>query len=255
MSLLDNRLLERAAGSVQSEDEILEHFMPSRAGRPHCGKRQVGMIVMLSLAALIATAVFVWGALCFALSDDVCFLYIDSIKTWALSSPAGRQWFSLLGSVVFICSFLCLAGSSSAIAVRVLRWRRTIRLRRRVVSAMSGVTSRSDATRQLMYGMRKVVSLVHDSSLTVSLTFEGISYQLRDGTSILTDASGSVSPDEITVVMGPSGSHAAGSNSRHRQVAAARLWRQQGYISVAAATRSAPCSLHALLLAPTSPPL
>ena len=37
------------------------------------------------------------------------------------------------------------------------------------------------------------------------LTFEGLSYRLRDGTYVLTDASGSVSADEITIMMGPSG--------------------------------------------------
>ena len=106
---------------------------------------------------------------------------------------------NILGSVLVPDALSGVAQS------RLLRWQRTTRLRNRVVSAFTGVTSRTDATRQLVHGMRKVVSLVHDSSLTVQLSFEGISYKLRDGTSILSDASGTVSADEITVLMGPSG--------------------------------------------------
>ena len=44
------------------------------------------------------------------------------------------------------------------------------------------------------------------SSLKVQLTFEGLSYRLRNGTYVLSDASGVVRADEITVLMGPSGS-------------------------------------------------
>ena len=47
--------------------------------------------------------------------------------------------------------------------------------------------------------------LALSSSLKIVLTFEGLSYRLRDGTYVLTDASGSVSADEITIMMGPSG--------------------------------------------------
>ena len=46
--------------------------------------------------------------------------------------------------------------------------------------------------------------LVISSSLKVQLEFEGLSYRLADGTYVLSDASGVVASDEITVVMGPS---------------------------------------------------
>ena len=40
----------------------------------------------------------------------------------------------------------------------------------------------------------------------VSLHFSNLSYALSDGTPIISDVTGSISADEITLLMGPSGS-------------------------------------------------
>ena len=191
--------------SARLDDEVMSLFFPARATAPLCGPYQLARLLVLCLCTLTFAALLAWATLCFARADDVCFLNIKALESWSLGSPSGRLWMGLAGSAVLVFSLLVLCATSKAIVVRLLRWQRTTRLRNRVVSAFTGVTSRTDATRQLVHGMRKVVSLVHDSSLTVQLSFEGISYKLRDGTSILSDASGTVSADEITVLMGPSG--------------------------------------------------
>jgi carbamoyl-phosphate synthase large subunit/carbamoyl-phosphate synthase small subunit len=56
-----------------------------------------------------------------------------------------------------------------------------------------------------MSGLESVMNKVHDSSLKVNLRFEHLSCRLRDGTRILTDASGEVLSGEVTAIMGPSG--------------------------------------------------
>ena len=212
MSLLDS--IQDLPANIQSSsrlpadvDDLVSKFMPARQGRPHCGPRQLCFVSVLILLWISFSAVVLWASLCFASPHEggECFFYLPALEKVIRSTAANRQWWGLLASSLLVASLVLCLATLSAIIQRLLQWRRTTRLRHRVVSAMSGVTSRSDATRQLINGMRKVISLVHDPSLTVTLTFEGLSYKLRDGTAILTDASGAIAPDEITVVMGPSG--------------------------------------------------
>ena len=56
-----------------------------------------------------------------------------------------------------------------------------------------------------MDGLRDAMRVVHDDSLRVRLSFDGLSYKLRDGTRVLSDASGEVRSCEVTAIMGPSG--------------------------------------------------
>ena len=67
------------------------------------------------------------------------------------------------------------------------------------------MTTRAEAQEKLMDGLRDAMRVVHDDSLRVRLSFDGLSYKLRDGTRVLSDASGEVRPCEVTAIMGPSG--------------------------------------------------
>lgn len=56
-----------------------------------------------------------------------------------------------------------------------------------------------------MAGLKRSMDLVHDPSLRLALSFEGLSYRLPSGEAVLTDACGEVLPGELTALMGPSG--------------------------------------------------
>ena len=97
------------------------------------------------------------------------------------------------------------AWSGAEVAGRALARRRVARLKRRVSKELAGVTTRAEAQEKLMDGLRDAMRVVHDDSLRVRLSFDGLSYKLRDGTRVLSDASGEVRPCEVTAIMGPSG--------------------------------------------------
>ena len=93
------------------------------------------------------------------------------------------------------------AWSGAEVAGRALAQRRVARLKRRVSKELAGVTTRAEA-QKLMDGLRDAMRVVHDDSLRAAL-FDGLSYKLRDGTRVLSDASGEVR--RTVAVMGPSG--------------------------------------------------
>ena len=69
--------------------------------------------------------------------------------------------------------------------------------RRRYEARTHTDESRAASAAKLNESFRKVMELMHDPSLKVSLSFEQLSYSLRDGTPVLQDATGEVSADEV----------------------------------------------------------
>ena len=191
----------------QASSQVVDMFMPQHAGRQAaCGRAAQVWMCCLVLCMLASGTIFGMYGTCFVMRGKACHMFLPGLQRYSDASDRQLRQQYLLGfTCVFVVATVVLAWSSRELTGCFLNWRRTRRLRRRIVDAMGGVTSRTDATRKLMSGLRSVMELVHDSSLQVRLTFEGLSYRLRDGTYVLSDASGVVEPDEITVVMGPSG--------------------------------------------------
>jgi ABC-type multidrug transport system fused ATPase/permease subunit len=206
-------LQSEGAGSVATSNEHLEDyymdlFLPQRTGRRSAWAANQIVLLLLTIAiAMVSLMLSVLGGVCFAAGTYMsppCYWYLEPLRD-SFMSLSTHHWGRLMSCVVWVVSIVVALRAVSSLWERVLRWRRNKRLRRRVVSAMAGSSSRHDVTRKLMRGLRSVVELVHDSSLKVDLSFEGLSYRLRDGTYVLTDASGAIAATGVTVVMGPSG--------------------------------------------------
>jgi hypothetical protein len=195
----------RTAPTSPSEREVLEHFLPQKRGGRR-GWRHCCGLVCTAVVGLVSFGVTYLGLECFLIRGDACYFKIASLQDYFTHADADtRQYFHLLTTLMLSVAIITLLWACGEVGSHVLRCQRTSRLRHRVEGAMAGVTSRTEATRKMMHDLRSVMELVHDSSLKITLTFEGVSYRLRDGTYVLSDASGSVAADEITVLMGPSG--------------------------------------------------
>ena len=182
-------------------------FMGRRANGRHPLRTACWLLWIWCWSVLAALFVFACVA-CFLHEPDACAYFLPPVSA-RIDNPqtgrVGRHRWRLLNTVALALSTVVLLMTWRELSGALLACQRSQRLRQRIVHAMGGVTTRTDATRKLMSGLRSVMDLVHDSSLKVRLTFEGLTYRLRDGTYILSDASGVVEADEITVMMGPSG--------------------------------------------------
>lgn len=220
-------------------------FMPSRAGgRSSCGFHAWSYIVGMSLVLLGSLGAFACCTVCFLFKGRACYFYSAAIEKQFTPQPNStiddqlvvlHNW-QLANTIMFVVSFGLVIFTIAKLVARILYFRRRSRLRGRVVRAMGSVGNRTEANRKLMSGLRAVMELVHDAALRVELTFEGLSYRLRDGTYVLSDASGSVTADEITVLMGPSG---CGERARARAQGQTREQRAQDHHSITTASPSA----------------
>lgn len=210
----------------ETGNDALEHFMPQREGRRVPRWQSLLSLCAAMLCLLTTAAVCTIGTMCFAFGDASCYLYIGAVGPDPAKTPT--YWWRLLVTAVWISSFIALWFSCKWFFDRALRARRASRLRKRVLGALGGSSSRSEVQRKLMHGLKGVMNLVHDPSLKVSLSFESLSYHLRDGTYVLSDASGEIASDQVTVVMGPSGC----GKSTLLKLLAGKLQPQRGVISL-----------------------
>ena len=153
--------------ATREPDDIISLFMPNaRAGasRP-CSPQRLAANMIIFILLSLALAVTCMGVLCFASHDSgACYFYIPPIEKYFKDQASfdRRNMWRLMQTVMFTLATALTYWSLNALATKGLNMRRTTRLRRRVVGAMSGVTSRSEATRKLMSGMRSIMDLVHE---------------------------------------------------------------------------------------------
>ena len=192
--------------------DALSLFLPGggRGGNEPQGRRWWVWTVVFITVFLLALGGVATGVVCFA-SDGytACPTCHRDKKGYCLSNPKlaklSYNYWGLLNTLVLLAALPVAAWSGAEVAGRALARRRVARLKRRVSKELAGVTTRAEAQEKLMDGLRDAMRVVHDDSLRVRLSFDGLSYKLRDGTRVLSDASGEVRPCEVTAIMGPSG--------------------------------------------------
>ena len=188
----------------QQQLAAFELFMPR-----HTGTRPIWDWLIFSFTVclfVVAAAIVAAGLMCFIGDADGCAYLIAPLRARIDAGDADvKRWWRMLSTVVLSVGTVALVSSARTLCSAGLARRRNARLRGRIVDSMAGVTTRGDATRKIMSGMRSVMELVHDPALKVKLSFEGLTYRLRDGTTVLSDASGVIEADEVSVMMGPSG--------------------------------------------------
>ena len=168
-------------------------------------RRRVAWLTLLALLALLALGTCSLCIACFVTADDgPCSLYLPPLRALLDRSRAGwrgtAKLLRLLNSIALVVGTVVLIHCAGELHYWILFHRRTRRYERRTFGE-----SRATSTAKKFANFRRVMELMHDSSLKVSLSFERLSYRLRDGTQVLQDATGTISADEITVLMGPSG--------------------------------------------------
>ena len=192
--------------------DALSLFLPGggRGGNEPQGRRWwVWTVVFITVFALALGGVAT-GVVCFASDGRIaCPTCAKDKQGGCLPNPKlaklNANYWSLLNTLVLLAALPVAAWSGAEVAGRALARRRVARLKRRVSKELAGVTTRAEAQEKLMDGLRDAMRVVHDDSLRVRLSFDGLSYKLRDGTRVLSDASGEVRPHEVTAIMGPSG--------------------------------------------------
>ena len=149
---------------TSSDFDAIGLFMPQRAGaRRQCGPQHVIWMLWLLFVSAVALTVSVVGGMCFLDRGHACYFYISPLeRAFARASYDSRVWWRLAESVIFTTGIVGFLRAAVSLLYHGLRWRRTKRLRHRVVGAMSGITSRTEATRKLMSGLRSVMAFVHE---------------------------------------------------------------------------------------------
>ena len=141
---------------ADGEDDVLELFMPQRKGRVVAPWRRRLVLLALLLTLVAAGFVAVDLSLCFAWNNAACYFYIEafgeSMPNHSKATSA-TDMFRLLLTVIWLVSFLVTLATYKLLVGKLKVWRRSWRLRHRVVSAMSGSSSRADVQRKLMRGM------------------------------------------------------------------------------------------------------
>ena len=179
--------------------------LPRRLSGRACPPSTVAWLVVLLLASLASGLCLSLCVRCFATGGHSSVCYFRMLPSDHELATDSKKLLRLLNSILLAVSLVIFLRSVGGLWGRLISWRRDERFRARLIRDWDGGGGRSEATRKLMRGLRSVMELIHDPSLTVELSFEKLSYKLRDGTAVLTDATGVIRADEITILMGPSG--------------------------------------------------
>lgn len=171
-SLQSDSTLPSLQSPSATDDYYMDLFMPQRTGRRSpWALRQVARLLGTLLLAVCSCGLAAMGGVCFAsgvvdagdnAAPDACYFYLTPLKKFFIHlRVAGdrHHWGRLLNSWIWVASIVTALFSVRSLLERVLRWRRTTRLRSRVVTAMAGSSSRNDVTRRLMRGLRSVVEV------------------------------------------------------------------------------------------------